>query len=62
MGMGLIESERMVIHVRQAKGHKDRYVMLSELHLAILRRYWKRRRPGLGPGRSRDRRTIRAHL
>jgi integrase len=35
----------MVIHVRQAKGHKDRHVMLFEQHLAILRRYWKRRQP-----------------
>jgi integrase/recombinase XerD len=40
-----INSQRMVIHVRQAKGHKDRYVMLSEPHLAILRSYWKRREP-----------------
>jgi site-specific recombinase XerD len=45
LASGDINSERMVIHVRQAKGHKDRYVMLSEQHLAILRRYWKRRRP-----------------
>ena len=42
---GDINSQRMVIHVRQAKGHKDRYVMLSEQHLAILRSYWKRRQP-----------------
>jgi integrase/recombinase XerD len=42
---GDINSERMVIHVRQAKGHKDRYVMLSEQLLSILRKYWKRRRP-----------------
>jgi len=31
---GDINGERMVIHVRQAKGHKDRYVMLSDKHLA----------------------------
>lgn len=42
---GDINSRRMVIHVRQAKGHKDRYVMLSEQLLGILRRYWKRQRP-----------------
>jgi integrase/recombinase XerD len=42
---GDINSERMVIHVRQAKGHKDRYVMLSEQLLSILRKYWKRKRP-----------------
>lgn len=40
-----INSERRVMHVRQAKGHKDRYVMLSEQLLAILRRYWRQRRP-----------------
>lgn len=42
---GDINSKRMVIHVRQAKGHKDRYVMLSEPHLAILRSYWKHGQP-----------------
>ena len=35
----------MVIHVRQAKGRKDRYVMLSEQLLGILREYWERKRP-----------------
>lgn len=42
---GDINSQRMVIHVREAKGHKDRFVMLSEQLLAILRKHWKRRRP-----------------
>ncbi len=40
-----IDSARMVIHIRQAKGRKDRYVMLSEQLLAILRDYWRRTRP-----------------
>ncbi len=40
-----INSARMVIHIRQSKGHKDRYVMLSEQLLAILRDYWRRTRP-----------------
>ena len=40
-----IDSARMVIHIRQAKGRRDRYVMLSEQLLAILRDYWKRERP-----------------
>src|SRR5664280_3903505 len=40
-----IDSARMVIHIRQAKGGKDRYVMLSEQLLDILRDYWKHERP-----------------
>src|SRR5271165_1134641 len=52
-----IDSARMVIHIRQAKGHKDRDVMLSPRLLTVLREYWAAYRPGpyLFPGRQPDR-------
>jgi site-specific recombinase XerD len=52
-----IDSQRMVIHVRQGKGQKDRYVMLSLRLLEILRVYWKAARPRnfLFPGAYPDR-------
>jgi site-specific recombinase XerD len=52
-----IDSQRMVIRVRQGKGRKDRYVMLSPHLLTLLRTYWKVRRPTswLFPGRNQGR-------
>jgi len=52
-----IDSQRMVIHIRQGKGRKDRYVMLSEQLLVLLRGYYKRTRPSvtcLFPGQDGD--------
>jgi site-specific recombinase XerD len=42
---GDIDSERMVIRVRQGKGRRDRYVTLSPTLLETLREYYKARRP-----------------
>lgn len=36
-----IDSTRSAIHIRQGKGGKDRYVILSPMMLKTLRTYWK---------------------
>ena len=40
-----IDSQRMVIHVRAGKGNRDRYVLLPERTLTLLRDYWAEHRP-----------------
>ena len=40
-----IDSARMLIRVEKGKGAKDRYTVLSQTLLNLLRRYWKIQRP-----------------
>ena len=40
-----IDSDRMIIHVRQGKGRKDRIVPLSPMLLTIAREHWLIERP-----------------
>ena len=59
-----LDSTRMQIHIHSGKGKKDRYVMLSQKILLLLREYWKRYRPkvylfeGAIPGNAISRRTV----
>jgi site-specific recombinase XerD len=50
--LGSIDSERMLLHIEDGKGGRDRYAMLSPRLLEILRAYWRRGRPSswLFPG------------
>lgn len=43
--IGDIDSSRKLIHIRQAKGKKDRYTLLSESVLEMLRKYYKQYKP-----------------
>lgn len=44
-----IDSKRMLIHIENGKGGRDRYAMLSPRLLDTLRAYWTRTRPGRLP-------------
>lgn len=43
--IGDIDSQRMLIRVREGKGKKDRYVGLPKVLLQVLREYWMAARP-----------------
>ena len=51
-----IDSQRMLLHINNGKGQKDRLVPMSPRLLAELRTYWKQDRPPLYlfPGRTPD--------
>lgn len=38
--VGDIDAKRMLVHIRNGKGGKDRFVMLPQTSLVALRRYW----------------------
>jgi integrase/recombinase XerD len=42
--VGDIDRERMMLHIRQGKGNKDRYVPLPDNTLILLRQYWSTHR------------------
>jgi integrase/recombinase XerD len=50
--VGDIDAGRGQVHIRNGKGHKDRFIVLPALTLACLRRYWRehRHRELLFPG------------
>jgi integrase/recombinase XerD len=59
-----IDSGRRMLRIEQGKGRQDRYVMLSEKLLLVLRQYWRSSRPqpwlfpGQIPGRPLNRSSV----
>ena len=53
-----IDSEKMQIFIRKGKGGKDRFALLSQANLEILREYWKAYRPKEYLFLSRNRRPM----
>jgi|WetSurMetagenome_2_1015567.scaffolds.fasta_scaffold57167_3 integrase/recombinase XerD len=45
--LGDIDSKRMLIHIRNAKGNKDRYAVIGNCAIELLREYFKAYRPKL---------------
>jgi site-specific recombinase XerD len=43
--VGDIDSPRMLLRIRQGKGHKDRFAPLSPIALELLRQWWRAARP-----------------
>jgi site-specific recombinase XerD len=41
-----IDSNRMLIHIKGAKGRKDRYTILSDVALKLLKEYWTQYKSG----------------
>jgi integrase/recombinase XerD len=62
--IGDIDSQRMVLHVAQGKGNRDRYVMLSPRLLEQMRTWWRAARPttwlfpGQRPGRPMEKGAV----
>lgn len=52
-----IDSKRKTIHIHQGKGAKDRFVMLPDMVLDLLRNYWRMAKPKdyLFPGQKKGR-------
>ena len=40
-----VDSKRMLLRIKQGKGRKDRYTILSKAALKVLREYWSQYRP-----------------
>lgn len=61
-----IDTERKLIHIKGAKGRKDRYTMLSEIIIEIFKEYWERYKPekwlftGITPEKHISTRTVQA--
>ena len=57
LGTEDIDSKRKLIHIKGAKGRKDRYTILSDVALETLKKYWKEYKPfkWLFPGPDKER-------